>query len=72
MKGSLTLVVCHCERVSERRVVRAVRSGCASLRDVCRETGAGRGCGGCVSSLKRVIESHSSPASRTETPHEAA
>jgi bacterioferritin-associated ferredoxin len=66
------LVVCHCERVSERRVVKAVRSGCASLRAVCQETGAGQACGGCVSTLKKVLEHHTSHCNRTESPNEAA
>lgn len=52
------MVVCHCERINERHVSKAVRSGCSSVRAVAAATGAGRGCGGCVPSLKRIIEEH--------------
>ena len=66
------MVVCQCERISHRRIAKAVRSGCASLRDVCQETGAGRGCGGCVSSVRRLIEEHAAARPAMEVPDEAA
>ena len=66
------MVVCHCERVTDRRVAKAVRSGHASLRAVCEATGAGRSCGGCVTSVKKLIEQHFRPATMKEFPHEAA
>jgi bacterioferritin-associated ferredoxin len=66
------MVVCHCERVSERRIAKAVRSGCTSLGAVCRDTGAGQGCGCCVSSLRTLIEKHREPEPTRGTPHEAA
>jgi len=65
------LVVCHCERVSHRKIAKAVRSGCFSLRTVCEETGAGRGCGGCVSSLRQLIEEHLTQVRTQEVPLEA-
>jgi bacterioferritin-associated ferredoxin len=66
------MVVCHCERVSEHRIAKAVRAGSTSLASVCRETGAGRGCGCCVTSLKMLIEKHLGPQPAREIPHEAA
>jgi bacterioferritin-associated ferredoxin len=62
------VVVCQCERVTERRVTRAVRDGAQSLRDVSRETGAGQGCGGCVSSLRRILEQYFGTHQRAELP----
>jgi bacterioferritin-associated ferredoxin len=71
-KGSLTLVICHCERVSHRKIAKAVRGGRSTVRTVCEETGAGRSCGGCVSSVKKVIEEHLGPCPAMEVPDEAA
>jgi bacterioferritin-associated ferredoxin len=66
------MVVCHCERVTDRRVAKAVRAGHRSVRSVCEETGAGQACGGCVSSVKKLIEQHFRPNLCEENPHEAA
>lgn len=66
------MVVCHCERISHRRIAKAVRSGCSTVRTVCEETGAGRGCGGCVSSVRKLIEEHLAPCPAVEVPDEAA
>jgi bacterioferritin-associated ferredoxin len=55
------VVVCHCERVSDRQVRSAVEGGCASLSAVCERTGAGQGCGSCLSSVKMILDQHSSP-----------
>ncbi|MHB8795826.1 MAG: (2Fe-2S)-binding protein [Candidatus Nanopelagicales bacterium] len=66
------MVICHCERVTERRVARALNSGCATVSDLSQATGAGRGCGCCVPSLKRVIEQHFGRSTGQEHPHEAA
>ena len=66
------MIVCHCERVSARTIARAVRSGCSTAGQVARATGAGRGCGSCVSSVKRLIEDHFAAPASKETPSEAA
>lgn len=66
------MVVCHCERISHRKIAKAVRSGNATLRAVCQSTGAGRGCGGCVSSVKKLIEEHLGSHPTKEVPNEAA
>lgn len=66
------MIVCHCERVSARTIARAVRSGCSTAGEVAKATGAGRGCGSCVTSVKRLIEEHFSAPASKETPSEAA
>ena len=55
------MIVCHCRVVSDRTVVAAVQAGARSLSSVCRETGAGRDCGACVFSLKRLVCEHGTP-----------
>jgi bacterioferritin-associated ferredoxin len=66
------MIVCHCERVTDRRVAMAVKGGCTSVSEVGRDTSAGRGCGGCVSSLRALIERFLAPTDRMEPTHEAA
>jgi bacterioferritin-associated ferredoxin len=50
------VIVCHCHAVSDRRIRELVRAGAASVRDVSRRTGAGNGCGGCLSSVRQIVE----------------
>ncbi|HEX2174617.1 MAG TPA: (2Fe-2S)-binding protein [Nocardioidaceae bacterium] len=52
------MIVCHCGVVSDRDVTAAVRDGARSLTDVCRATGAGQNCGGCVLSVRRILCQH--------------
>lgn len=52
------MIVCHCHVVSDREVMRAVDEGARSLAAVCRKTGAGRDCGACVLSVKRLLCQH--------------
>lgn len=49
------MIVCHCRVVSDREVERAIDEGATSLADVCRVTGAGRDCGGCVLSVRGLL-----------------
>lgn len=66
------MIICHCERVTDRRVAKAVRAGSSSVRAVCAQTGAGKSCGGCVTSVKKLIEKHLAPTDQGERSHEAA
>jgi len=66
------VIVCHCERVSERKVVKAIHGGCASVAAVGRETGAGRGCASCHPALRRLLEEHGASHQSGVSPHAAA
>lgn len=52
------MIVCHCRVVTDREVADAVNRGARSLAGLCRSTGAGQDCGGCVFSLKRLVCEH--------------
>jgi bacterioferritin-associated ferredoxin len=52
------MIVCHCGVVNDQTVVRAIDSGARTLSGLCRSTGAGKDCGGCVFSLKRLLCQH--------------
>jgi bacterioferritin-associated ferredoxin len=54
-KQESVVIICQCAVVSDRVVTETVVSGARSLAQVCRATGAGRDCGACVFSVKRVI-----------------
>jgi bacterioferritin-associated ferredoxin len=65
------LIVCHCAHVSERSINKALLRGATTVAAVAQETGTGRGCGCCVSTLKRLIEEHLGPSPLKE-PSDAA
>ena len=49
-------IVCHCLEVSESTVADAIAiCGLSSVREVCRETGAGAGCTACHTRLKELL-----------------
>ncbi|WP_132208298.1 (2Fe-2S)-binding protein [Kribbella steppae] len=52
------MIVCHCEVVSDREVLESIEDGASTVAQVCGATGAGRNCGGCVFSLKRLLCQH--------------
>ena len=59
------MIVCHCEVVSDREVRESIDLGARTLAQVCGATGAGRNCGGCVFSLKRLLCEHGRSVSAT-------
>ena len=55
------MIVCHCQVVSDGKVADAIESGARTLAGICRSTGAGKNCGACVFSLKRLLCEHGGP-----------
>ena len=52
------MIVCHCHVVNDAAVTAAVDAGARTLGAVCRATGAGRVCGACVFSVRRLVCEH--------------
>ncbi|MDP3893510.1 bacterioferritin-associated ferredoxin [Nocardioides sp.] len=52
------MIVCHCEVVSDRQVTRAIDEGARTVATVCRATGAGKSCGSCIFTVKRLLCHH--------------
>lgn len=52
------MIVCHCEVVNDQAVGHAIDGGARTLAQVCAATGAGRNCGSCVFTLKRILCQH--------------
>jgi len=59
------VIVCHCEVVSDRDVRESIADGARTVAQVCGATGAGRNCGGCVFSVKRLLCQHGRSVSAT-------
>ena len=66
------MILCQCAVVSDRLVTEAVATGAQSLAQVCRATGAGRDCGACVLTVKRVITEHRQATSCGVAAHQGA
>lgn len=49
------MYVCHCSVVTDRDVIEAVANGARCVKDVARQTGAGKVCGGCIASVKELV-----------------
>jgi bacterioferritin-associated ferredoxin len=52
------VIVCHCKVVNDDAVGRAIENGARTVAQVCGATGAGRNCGSCVFTLKRLLCEH--------------
>lgn len=52
------MIVCHCSVVGDRAITAALDAGATGLGAVCRATGAGQVCGGCVLGVRRVMDDY--------------
>ncbi|MBM6401214.1 (2Fe-2S)-binding protein [Phycicoccus sonneratiae] len=59
------MIVCHCKVVNDAAITRAVDDGATTLAEVCRATGAGTDCGGCVFTVKALVCEHDVSRART-------
>ncbi|MFQ6170914.1 bacterioferritin-associated ferredoxin [Oryzobacter sp. R7] len=55
------MIVCQCHVVNDAAITAAVDAGARTLGQVCRMTGAGRDCGSCVFSVRRLVCEHEAP-----------
>jgi bacterioferritin-associated ferredoxin len=49
------MYVCHCAVVTDGDILESIANGARRVADVARDTGAGRGCGGCVSTMRELV-----------------
>ncbi len=52
-------LVCICNMVSEREIVRTLKKGAKETADIQRITGAGTSCGRCLMTIDRIVEEFS-------------
>ena len=62
----LSMLVCHCNGVTERRVRSAVQAGACTLREVARSCGAGASCGGCRPEIARILRQETAAAAQSD------
>jgi bacterioferritin-associated ferredoxin len=56
------VIVCHCEVVNDKQITHALEQGARTVAQVCGSTGAGRNCGSCIFTVKRIICDHHAAA----------
>jgi bacterioferritin-associated ferredoxin len=49
------VIVCHCERVSDRAIRHAIADGAGTIDEITARCGAGGNCGGCVDALESLL-----------------
>ncbi len=63
---SADTIVCHCLQVSESTLNDAIAvCGLSTVREVCRETGAGGGCTACHARLREMLRRACQPLPTT-------
>jgi bacterioferritin-associated ferredoxin len=65
-------IVCHCEAVRDRTILRAIRRGCTDLDSIRDHCGAAARCGGCAPAVCDLIDRYqttpTSNSASTPTP----
>lgn len=49
------MIVCHCAGVTDHAILQLARNGAQSVKDIVRETGAGRCCAPCRSEIAALL-----------------
>jgi bacterioferritin-associated ferredoxin len=52
------VIICQCRVVNDQAIAAAADRGARTVSQVCQSTGAGRDCGSCVFTLKRLLCQH--------------
>lgn len=55
-------IVCHCEAVRERTIVKAIHRGATTLADVQDSCAAATRCGGCIPAVLELLAAHAGRA----------
>jgi bacterioferritin-associated ferredoxin len=56
------MIVCHCAAVTDTALQQLIRSGVDTVKDIVRQTGAGRCCAPCRQEIASLIAQESAPA----------
>jgi ferredoxin-nitrate reductase len=60
VKGKL---ICSCSQVGEGNLQEAITGGCDDFTELCKQTGAGLGCGSCKSEVREILQNLKVPVS---------
>ncbi len=58
MEENYDEIVCYCFRVKKSDILNEVKKGNRDLETVLENTGAGYGCGGCKTRIRKIIENN--------------
>ena len=58
------MILCHCNRVSDRAVRHAIADGAQTIDDITDRCGAGGNCGGCADALEALLMNAERAANR--------
>lgn len=60
------MIVCHCAGVTDRAIQQLARNGVQTVKDVVRQTGAGRCCAPCRSEIAAILSQEHDGAAAAE------
>ena len=60
VKGKL---ICSCSQVGEGNLQEAIAAGCNDFTELCKQTGAGLGCGSCKTEVREILSATKEPVS---------
>lgn len=49
-------LVCSCSQVGSGNIEEAIKNGCTQFTELCKQTGAGLGCGSCKTEVKEILK----------------
>lgn len=50
------MIVCHCMNITDAQIIEKVKGGVDTVEDLARVCGITMGCGGCYSSVEKIIK----------------
>jgi len=56
------MIICHCAAVTDTAIQDLIRSGVCSVKEIARQTGAGRCCAPCREEIASLIAQERPPA----------
>jgi ferredoxin-nitrate reductase len=48
-------LVCSCSQVGEGNITESIQNGCTNFTELCKQTGAGLGCGSCKTEVREIL-----------------
>ncbi|HMC01846.1 MAG TPA: FAD-dependent oxidoreductase, partial [Flavobacteriaceae bacterium] len=58
-KPVLGKLVCSCSQIGEGNLMETIANGCSDFTELCKQTGAGLGCGSCKTEVREILQNSS-------------
>ena len=56
MKRDLNEIICHCEEITYREILNAIKNGAKTIEEISDKTDAGIACGTCIEDIENILE----------------